>query len=53
MFITCGVSMCLLSVKPLPVRTPQNNLTQVPTKRGTELASLVELRSQSETFLMP
>ena len=48
------VSLCVYSLlKPLPVRTPKNNLTQVPTKRGTELAILVELRSQSETFLMP
>ena len=48
------VSLCVYSLlKPLPVGTSQNNLTQVPTKRGTELATLFELRSQSETFLMP
>lgn len=30
-----------------------HNLTQVPTKRGTELATLVELRDRYETFLIP
>ena len=30
-----------------------HNLTQVPTKRGTEFATLVELRDRYETFLIP